>query len=177
MKKIWLTRRETTEIRQRATNLIQDINCVAPPVPVEAIAKKLGIELRYAPYNDGDLAGMLIWRPKPIIAINSAHHKNRQRFTIAHEIGHYLLHADDGVHIDERMDILKRDATSSLAIDRREIEANQFAAELLMPRSMLMRKLSQNPLDIEDDQELIQLAKEYLVSAQAMTFRVANLFM
>jgi len=106
--------------------------------------------------------------------VNSLHHPNRQRFTIAHECGHLWLHNDE-VHIDRSFRIKKRDAVSSLAIDPDEIEANRFAAELLMPYTMLKNDLLDYDIDVENEQDIHELAKRYEVSIQAMTHRITNI--
>ncbi|ATU93103.1 hypothetical protein BLM14_16890 [Phyllobacterium zundukense] len=69
------------------------------------------------------------------------------------------------------------DATSSLAVDEKEIEANQFAAEILMPKRFLLRELADNPIDLESDEDILRLSAKYAVSSQAMTYRIANIFM
>lgn len=70
--------------------------------------------------------------------------------------------------------VQRRDENSSLAIDVSEIEANRFAAELLIPYDFIMADLADYNIDIEE--RLIEgLAKKYAVSAQAMTFRLNNL--
>jgi Zn-dependent peptidase ImmA (M78 family) len=111
-----------------------------------------------------------------VIGINDHHYPNRKRFTLAHEIGHYLLHAEEGFHIDEKSPIAFRDENSGLANDSWEVEANQFAAALLMPEKFLredFRKLSHKSAeDAIDD-----LADKYEVSTQAMSFRVQALKM
>ncbi len=58
-----------------------------------------------------------------------------------------------------------------------EIEANAFAAELLMPVSFLKRDLEEgdDAVDLSDDDALKSLAAKYRVSVTAMTFRLANL--
>ena len=174
-RKVWLDPARIGEIRRKVKILLRSVGYSAPPTKLESIANFLGISIKYAPYSEGELAGMLLFHPEPIIAINSAHHKNRQRFTIAHEIGHFLLHENEDVHIDERMIVLYRDEHSSLAINEKEVEANQFAAELLMPRGVLLNDLESMPLDVEEDRQVTELAKKYGVSQQAMAFRIANI--
>ena len=78
---------------------------------------------------------------KCVIGINSAHPKTRQRFSIAHEIGHLVLHDKKELFIDKVVRVNFRDAKSSMAIDHNEIEANQFAAELLMPRELVRQQI------------------------------------
>jgi len=166
---------EVDAIRKNAIKLLRNIDCFSAPVPVEKVVKSLGATLRYGPYSDGSLAGMLVRGENPVIAVNSAHHKNRQRFTIAHECGHLVLH-NENFHIDEDFPILRRDENSSLALDKREVEANQFAAEILMPLDFLKNDLSEKSIDIEDDLGVRSLSKKYMVSMQAMTYRLINAF-
>jgi Zn-dependent peptidase ImmA (M78 family) len=70
-----------------------------------------------------------------------------------------------------------RDSESATGEDNDEREANFFAAELLMPEEFLVRDLKGTDLDmLEDENEFLwKLAKKYQVSAQALTFRLANL--
>jgi Zn-dependent peptidase ImmA (M78 family) len=144
-------------------------------VAIERVASGLGAILKYAPY-EGELAGMLIRSSgRDVIAINSAHHKNRQRFTIAHECGHLIFHSKD-VFVDKSFSVLRRNELSSKAEDVMEVEANQFAAEILMPLPYLRRDLIKFNVDLEDDIQIAKLAKKYSVSVQAMTYRIANLF-
>jgi Zn-dependent peptidase ImmA (M78 family) len=71
--------------------------------------------------------------------------------------------------------VQRRDENSSLAIDVSEIEANRFAAELLIPYDFIMADLADYSIDIEEERLIEGLAKKYAVSAQAMTFRLNNL--
>ena len=65
------------------------------PVPVEKIAKSLGARVRFSPFFYDELSGFVFIKDGvPIIGVNSLHHLNRQRFTIAHEIAHLQLHPD-----------------------------------------------------------------------------------
>ena len=61
------------------------------------------------------------------------------------------------------------------AVDFDEIEANGFAAELLMPTEVLERELQGTDLDYEDDELTRRLANRYEVSLQAMAIRLGNL--
>jgi Zn-dependent peptidase ImmA (M78 family) len=169
-----LKTRSARAIRRQVQQLLEQHGVQRPPVPVEVIAELVGAKLKYSPY-EGELAGMLIRdHGRCIIGINSNHHTNRQRFTIAHEIGHLILH-DIQVHIDRDFRVLRRDANSSLAIDHLEIEANRFAAELLMPFDMLVKDLAERNIDVEDEETLRPLARRYRVSRQAITHRIANI--
>jgi len=165
------------EIRSLAEIKLKEFDSEDIPVDIEIFAQNLGALVKYAPYEDGELAGMLVREngKNPMIAVNSAHHPNRRRFTIAHECGHLLLH-DREVFIDETLSVTrKRDGVSSLAISTEEIEANQFAAEVLMPRKHLLNDIRNLNLDVEDDTETVNLAKKYKVSIQAMSYRIFNI--
>lgn len=166
--------RSSRVLRREASRLLERFDVTAPAVPIDRIAKGLGAELRLLPY-EGELAGMLARTGgRVVIGVNSLHHRNRQRFTIAHEIGHLLLH-DVEVHFDRDFKVRRRDAVSSAATDPAEIEANRFAAELLMPYGMLGADLDESGLDVESTDEVRPLAKRYGVSVQAMMNRIANL--
>ncbi|OCK55076.1 ImmA/IrrE family metallo-endopeptidase [Bradyrhizobium sp. LMTR 3] len=161
-------------LRHEATNVLEEFGVRKPPVPVEKIATSLGARLKYSPF-DGELAGMLIRGDEgTVIGVNSLHHINRQRFTIAHECGHLLLHKGKDVHIDRSFRVNKRDEKSSQAVDPEEIEANRFAAELLMPYDMIVKELVDYHIDIEDEEQLKELADKYQVSVQALTHRITN---
>lgn len=115
----------------------------------------------------------------PIIGVNSLHHPNRQRFTIAHEIAHLILHKHlitEAVHVDKQFPMLLRGVTASEGTDKAEIEANNFAAQLLIPRYLLDHALAgQKFADIDGDSPMEILAKKFRVSRQMLEFRIANL--
>jgi Zn-dependent peptidase ImmA (M78 family) len=169
-----MTRHATAQIRTRVRSLLEEHRIRKPPVRVRAVAKRLGIEIRHEPF-EGEISGVLYRsRDSAIIGVNSLHHRNRQRFTIAHEIGHFLLHEFE-VHVDKGYRIVLRDGASSRATDPSEIEANQFAAELLMPLHFLKRDIPKFMHDLEEETGLEELARLYRVSRQAMAFRLVNL--
>lgn len=124
------------------------------------------------------MAGLLHRRPDgtAVIGVNALESETRQRFTIAHEIGHLVLH-DAELHVDEDFGVRFRDARSGQAVDAAEIEANQFASHLLMPAAFLRKDVRAHAVvDLDDSETIEQLARKYGVSVQAMTFRLAKLF-
>lgn len=168
----------TRKIETIVRELLQEHKVETPPVPVDDIARKLGAEIRYLPFKgEGGISGMLFRQEKEaVIGVNSLHHPNRQRFTIAHEIGHMLLHRGSDIYIDKTLFTFNlRDDVSSEASNRDEIEANCFAAELLMPKQMLLSDLRGQETDLENEEDLLDVARKYRVSLQAMTFRLTNL--
>lgn len=161
-------------IRRYATDILKRANAYMIPVPLERVAKHLGVSLTYEPFQ-GELSGMIAKNGSSvIIGINSLQSMNRQRFTLAHEIGHYILH-DFDMHVDRSFVVRNRDTKSAMAIDHEEIEANRFAAELLMPKDFLEADLDKYDIDIEDEAAIKQMADRYGVSLQAMTLRIVNL--
>lgn len=164
--------------REAAHRVLAEFGVKKAPVPVERIIKAKNIILEYAPL-EGELSGMAyIQDDVAIIGLNALHHPNRQRFSAAHELGHHELHSDkirEAVHVDKGLRILPRDEVSSEGIDPLEIEANAFAAELLMPRNFLLEALNGQGLDIEDDASVEKFARKFRVSASAIRFRLAGL--
>jgi Zn-dependent peptidase ImmA (M78 family) len=169
---------------RRARELLVRLNIRGVPVPVERIGKALGAVIRYSPLDE-ELSGMIYVKDGlPIIGVNALHHPNRQRFTIAHEIGHLEMHRDqitDRVHVDKTFPIkvggLQRNAKSALGTEPVEIEANRFAAALLIPESYLDQVLGDQDFDIDDDAPLEDLARKLRVSKQALEFRIRNLYL
>lgn len=154
------------------------------PVPVEQIAGKHAFIVMEDMADD--ISGVLIpltdesLPHKWVIAVNSNHPAVRQRFTIAHELGHLILHNFTRPHADGRLQVRFRDEESSKGRVDEEIQANQFAAELLMPEQFVRQLLSNSDIADEqsDDSAVEQLktwAAEFKVSAQALSLRIARL--
>lgn len=170
--------RSKSSQRERVQRLLDEVGVKKPSVPVERVAKHLGIQVRYSPLDD-EMSGMIYIKDDvPIIGVNALHHPNRQRFTIAHEIGHFVLHRElltGQIHVDHQFPILMRDAEAALGTSDIEIEANNFAAELLVPEAMLVQAIGNKASDIDDDGPVVELAAKFKVSKQMMGFRIRNL--
>jgi Zn-dependent peptidase ImmA (M78 family) len=169
--KLSIRRKIETEVNR----LLRETGTAGAPIDVEKIANVLGIAIRRTPTND-EISGFLLRNPdgQAVIGVNTLHHPNRQRFTIAHELGHFILHKQEEVHVDRAV-IKLRDGASSKGEDPDEVEANGFAAELLMPTGFLSGDLERFTLtDLLDDRRMQQLAKRYQVSVQAMTNRLVS---
>ena len=167
-------------VRAVAEKLL-DKRCIRDaPVTVADMAGAIGIEVRMEKVDD-DLSGFLLRDMEArtaIIGVNATHSESRVRFTIAHELGHFLLHEGVTVHFDGQrpgMTLNLRGVEASMGTDDNEREANLFAAELLMPQKFLERDLQNFNSDLMDEDALSELAKKYQVSVQALTFRLANL--
>jgi Zn-dependent peptidase ImmA (M78 family)/DNA-binding XRE family transcriptional regulator len=145
-----------------ADELLEKAGVEEPPVRVQDLAIACGVLVIKRAMSD-DLSGLVFdMNDAAVIAVNSDHGENRQRFSIAHELGHYLLSHHDRFHID----LTEGDPPG---YDwQTERAANEFAAELLMPREMVLRELGQ-ALDTH------RLGKRFRVSELAMGYRLVNL--
>ena len=174
--------RTETQLQRRALSILKRAGIEHAPVDAEKVAHSLGAEVRREAADD-DISGALYYEEQgPVIGVNDLHSQNRQRFSVAHECAHLVLH-DEAVYVDRAYSsgepgpstpAFLRNAVSGEATDPIEIEANRFAACLLMPRSFLLEDLHGTALPLTPD-SVEQLADRYEVSTQAMTYRVMNL--
>ena len=117
-----------------------------------------------------------------LIGVNALHHPNRQRFTMAHELGHHIMHRDHlvgTVHVDKGFAVflggqraMLRDEKSADGTDKLEIQANAFASELLIPSFLIEKQVDFSTFGLEDVSQLNALAKRFKVSPQAMQYRL-----
>lgn len=166
-------------IRELVDTLLAEVKSIAAPVPVWDIARKKGARIAVDSL-EGDLSGFLFRDGvQTVIGVNTHHAAVRQNFTVAHELGHLLLHDQDyeQLHVDRAFPTVRlRDDDSSKGVSDYEKEANLFAAELLMPVHFLEHDLAGRVgLDLHDDGFIPTLAKKYGVSVQALMFRLQNL--
>jgi len=193
--------RTIRNINNIAWKTLQNSGIEGPKVNPRIVAEHLGIEVKE--YDLGDeISGLLVIRDgKVVIGVHKIHHPNRQNFSIAHEIGHYVLdHESQGMFVDKNMQnfsIYHRNSLTSQGTDRQEREANAFAAALLMPEKFLRNEIdrviaeevenqnayfdlsggSDSTDTFNDDQNpfITKLAKTFGVSPMAMTYRIGNL--
>jgi Zn-dependent peptidase ImmA (M78 family) len=143
-------------------------------VDPRAVAEALGSEV--VEIRDNSTSSGMVARDgaRIIIGVNMLHHENRRRFTIAHEIGHMLLHADQPLIVDnDGLSLIGRRQEGESTV--RETEANAFAAALLMPEDWVQRALGAHEIAVDADDRIAALAKKFGVSQQAMMFRLINL--
>jgi Zn-dependent peptidase ImmA (M78 family) len=161
------------EIEQKAEDILNESGFRAIPISVEDIAAHYKLQIGKA--TSTDFSGILIRKDgAALIGINSTDTPRRQRFTIAHEIGHFFLHPTNEVLVDYRR--------SSKGTHRtpKEREADIFAASLLMPRQELikdfMRIAGGTLTDEEQTKNVVSLlATKYEVSDEAMNIRLLGL--
>ena len=112
------------------------------PVNVDALARQMGLRVRRSPMVDS-IAGMLVRESDGwTVTVNADHTESRQRFTIAHEIGHFVLHRDrlgNGTNDSTRYVVTADTAHYNDSIGpREERDANQFATAVLMPEARIV---------------------------------------
>lgn len=165
------------DIEKKALELIEANSSLEAPIDIENIVKKLNIELSFEELED-EVSGFLLTKNnQQAIVINDSHHENRKRFSIAHELGHSVLHDKSReLFLDsKKTSYFFRDKNSTTGVNNIEIEANEFAAQILMPQKLISTLIKKYGLDMTDDADLTILAKKLKVSEQALTFRLVNL--
>ena len=154
--------------RNMARKVLKDYKLSEAPTDLTAIFQ--GLDLKYIELNDSEEidGAILEIDGKPSIAVlNKARPLQRQRFTLAHELGHiFLEHIKRDIYDPE--EIRESDAQSSgKTKPPKEIEADVFAAELLVPYEQL-KKYSSDMSNVD------KLAGVFQVSKQAMTLAIMN---
>jgi Zn-dependent peptidase ImmA (M78 family) len=163
------------KIETITAQLLQKYKIKTPAIPVDKIAEGEGASILVKHFKN-EISGLLMREGQhAIIAVERNQPSTRKRFTIAHELGHLMLHEGKEIRVDTGFRINLRSPDSSTAEDVEEIESNAFAASLLMPEVFLRRDLEDETLEIEDAEFVRRLSKRYDVSTQAMTLRLVNL--
>lgn len=154
--------------RNMARKVIKDYKLAEVPTDLTRVSQKLG--LKYIELNDPEgIDGAIIEiESKPAIAfLNKAKPIQRQRFTLAHELGHiFLKHSKRDLYDAEDSRDIGEELTDQ-SKPPKEKEADTFASELLIPYD----KLKKYEADIND---IAKLAGIFQVSKQAMTIAVMN---
>lgn len=151
---------------QPAIEVLRFLGVSVPPVQVERICDALGIQLHAHDQGDPDVIGSLKYAEsgQPVITVRAADPYRRQRFTVAHELGHLLLHP----HLTEAQ--RGRSIFDEPQANRpQEREANRFAADLLMPPPLVEREVAKGGRSVRS------LADAFMVSEQAMDFQLRTL--
>lgn len=168
--------RSTRAIRE-ARRLLDEVSLRQHPIDPMKIADHVGVDVRYEKLTE--ISGLTFHGERGSrIVVNELHSPTRKRFTLAHELGHHLLHSGHRLVLDPSTRVSRRDELSSLATDSQEIEANAFAAELLMPASFLRQSLTDllsKHSDLDSTEIVAHLAESFEVSDEAMQYRLTNL--
>lgn len=161
-------------IEQQAQNILEDNKMFYPGFDIKKLAQKLSIKLAPDFFSD-DVSGYFVMKNgHPVISYDSAAAHTRIRFTIAHEMGHYILHSkSQPIFVDKTPKVFYRNSASASGEILKEREANAFAAALLMPKALVLEELKKVNSDAVE--AVGQLATKFEVSVQAMSFRLSNL--
>lgn len=138
---------QTQEIEQSARALIDEYSAdsgwnMNAPVPVERIAESyLGYDIEITDeglFSDPNVLGGITFEQN-LIQVNGSveEHEGRYNFTIAHELGHHSLHREELMRqagITDNPEIICRESGNKPMV---EVQADRFAAALLMPQEMI----------------------------------------
>lgn len=142
------------------------------PVKLGALAKELGVAIKVSSLGTG-VSGQIAREGNGYtIKVNRNEARERQRFTIGHELAHYFLHRDviDSAPGGITDTVLYR----SGAPERIEYEANRLAAEIVMPMALVKRELQERFGGVVTEASIEALANRFEVSKAAMEIRLSN---
>lgn len=147
---------------QYAQDIIESFN-LTPPIDLDKILERLDIKINYETLISMEALLIISQGKKNIILDNyRARNEKREKFTIAHEIGHYLIPWHDNLQQCDNTVNFDSD-------DKIEQEANDFASELLVPEEYLLQDLEDKKLTLD----LIKnLSEKYNVSLVVMARRI-----
>ncbi|WP_024548881.1 ImmA/IrrE family metallo-endopeptidase [Siccibacter turicensis] len=162
---------EWISLTEEQALLIKKYQCQFP-IAVGAIARELGITVKKSTLAAGISGEIKEENGNVIIRVNRHDVKERQRFTLAHEIAHFLLHRDrigDGITDD----ILYRSKLS----DFMEVQANRLAADILMPGHLIKKELDElkESGELRDEEKYEKLANAAEVSTTAIKIRLGKI--
>lgn len=163
-----------------ACDLRQKLDMVTPPFDPFEVARRLGIEVSDTiTWDKLEISGLITRKKKKVtIWVNPYDPEVRRRFTLAHELGHYVndILVDGENEVSDTPETLYRNGSD----DPKEVRANNFAAELLMPTVIVLEKafelIKQAPSETMFAADLVaKLAVIFKVSKPAMTIRLKRL--
>lgn len=164
------------------TRLLKALSLYRFPVDVHGVAAKLGIDTAETGLDDRHSAFLVVKNNRARIFVNANHHPNRQRFSVAHEIGHFLLHhvpsaKENNLYLDEKLDLYHRKSipTNTMVDFTLERQANRFAADLLMPKGLIEQHIDDEGLDILEEKVMRKIALAFKVSEQSLLIRLLEL--
>lgn len=161
-------------IEDQADSLLQKYNLYHPGFNIEELIKNLDIILLPATFADDVSGYFVINNGQPVISYDLTATPQRMRFTIAHELGHFILHSKtQAIFVDKTPKVFFRNSASASGEVLKEREANAFAAALLMPKLLVIEELKH--VEVDAVKAVNALAEAFKVSSQAMSFRLSNL--
>lgn len=163
-----MTAREWTQVDTDQKKIVFR-HTTSIPVQLGAMAKELGVSVKLSTLKPGISGHIRNENGEYTIRINRHEVRERQRYTLAHELAHFLLHRNE---IDRTGEIVDNVLYRSGASQQIEYEANRLAADLVMPMDAVMRQLKLlEPLTSEE--VIDRLAEVFQVSKAAMEIRLS----
>lgn len=171
-------------IEHKATTILARCNYNGGEVDIKLVAKNYEVEViehnfNTNPFSDDSVSGTLVIKGgKQTIGVDISHDSKRKRFTIAHELGHFFLgHGKkEGIMLDTFT--LYRNNLSKDGTQKQEVEANAFAAALLMPRTEVRKILDEYYAEFGQNNVvkiIEEMAKHFNVSQISMAIRLNRL--
>ena len=154
------------EVEKIAVNLLNTNNYVDDMVDIAYIVRKQGYEVFIDDDLEDDISGFVDHNNKEVV-LNANETPERRRFTLAHELGHIILNANDN-QIQHR-DNITNNQLDIYASEPNEVEANYFAGCILMPKNVFIREFNSIKGDI--DYKIQKLAYYFGVSKLAVNVR------
>ncbi len=157
-------------VRTIARKLLEKHGIKQPPVDLQRLVEREGLEYDEVDYFPDDVDAMIIPIDGRIVAaVNLNQAPNRRRFSLAHELGHHFLHRDRSV-LEDRVTIDSgHELTCGKSKDVYETEADMFASELLIPLAFLKRAYKKG-------MSIPEVAEIFSVSEQAASVAVSQHF-
>lgn len=124
------------KIKLKINTIIERFYISSPPVDVFVIAKELGFSVKGVQMDRENVSGFTDFQGKNIY-VNSHDDYYRQAFSVAHELGHLVLHLEIFSKTPEKYKMFLQTSSQTSSLDSLEVEANEFAMNLLVPEKFL----------------------------------------
>ena len=165
-----MNRKSRPELESRAKEVLTQHGLYSVPIDPVLLANRIGVTVYNAKFAADKWAGLISKRDHATrIFVEQSDPPYRKRFSIAHELGHHFLHlVEDGEIVDRRADMFREREVSveSMSEERlQEIQANWFAAALLMPEDLVRMEWQTRP-------DIRHMAELFNVSEEAMGYRL-----
>ena len=154
----------------QAEKVLQENDIISVPIPIDQIAMNYGLQIFISDFNDSTESGLLSPKEKKVY-INRKDSIARRRFTLAHELGHFLMHK--GLEEIKHKEFIERRSPISGEKPWYEKEADAFAAHLLVPIIFLKKEgyIFSTKENIPF-QKVYDLSKKYDVSIDVIGYQI-----
>lgn len=171
-----------SEVKKRAEDFCKEHGITEYPVEIVRVCNENGLKV-FEEYLGGDVSGLIVVDEKKwekydsnqFISVNLTDSAVRRRFTIAHELAHFVLHKNKESKLYAHRDLNSDQETRSNI----EQEANYFAANVLMPEKLVKKRVEEIQKDIWGNilgSELVkEIADSFVVSESAADVRLRQL--